>query len=79
MPNIVEEEAVADATSEDKKNRLNDSSVTFIALYLLMSVVISADLQNFCENTRKLDLQSAGSSPNLTYTKISALDAIRIL
>ena len=27
----------------------------------------------------KLDLQSAGSSPNLTYTKISAHDAIRIL
>ena len=27
----------------------------------------------------KLDLQSVGSSPNLTYTKISALDAIRIL
>ena len=27
----------------------------------------------------KLDLQSAGSSPNLTYTKISAPDAIRIL
>ena len=26
----------------------------------------------------KLDLQPAGSSPNLTYTKISALDAIRI-
>ena len=26
-----------------------------------------------------LDLQSAGSSPNLTYTKISARDAIRIL
>ena len=26
----------------------------------------------------ELDLQSAGSSPNLTYTKISALDAIRI-
>ena len=27
---------------------------------------------------KQLDLQSAGSSPNLTYTKISALDAIRI-
>ena len=27
----------------------------------------------------KLDLQSAGSSPNLTYTKSSARDAIRIL
>ena len=27
----------------------------------------------------QLDLQSAGSSPNLTYTKISARDAIRIL
>ena len=30
------------------------------------------------EQINKLDLQSAGSSPNLTYTKISALDAIRI-
>ena len=30
------------------------------------------------ENKSQLDLQSAGSSPNLTYTK-SALDAIRIL
>ena len=27
----------------------------------------------------KLDFQSAGSSPNLTYTKSSVLDAIRIL
>ena len=27
----------------------------------------------------QLDLQSAGSSPNLTYTKWSALDAKRIL
>ena len=27
----------------------------------------------------KLDLQSAGSSPNLTYTELSAHDAIRIL
>ena len=27
----------------------------------------------------QLDLQSAGSSPNLTYTKISVRDAIRIL
>ena len=27
----------------------------------------------------KLDSQSAGSSPNLTYTKISVRDAIRIL
>ena len=27
----------------------------------------------------KLDLQSAGSSPNLTYLKSSARDAIRIL
>ena len=26
----------------------------------------------------KLDLQSAGSSPNLTYTKLSARDAIMI-
>ena len=26
----------------------------------------------------ELDLQSAGSSPNLTYTKVSARDAIRI-
>ena len=29
-------------------------------------------------SNNKLDLQSAGSSPNLTYTKISALDDIRI-
>ena len=29
-------------------------------------------------NNGKLDLQSAGSSPNLTYTKSSAHDAIRI-
>ena len=28
---------------------------------------------------QKLDLQLAGSSPNLTYTKISSRDAIRIL
>ena len=27
---------------------------------------------------RKLDLQLAGSSPNLTYTKLSARDAIMI-
>ena len=32
-----------------------------------------------CIHGNKLDLQSAGSSPNLTYTKSSALDAIRIL
>ena len=31
------------------------------------------------ELEKQLDLQSAGSSPNLTYTKISALDAIRVL
>ena len=31
------------------------------------------------EVNNKLDLQSAGSSPNLTYTKSSARDAIRIL
>ena len=38
-------------------------------------------LRNFKVKEYKveLDLQSAGSSPNLTYTKISALDAIRIL
>ena len=29
------------------------------------------------EKNWKLDLQSAGSSPNLTYTEINALDAIR--
>ena len=28
------------------------------------------------ENKIELDLQSAGSSPNLTYTKLSACDAI---
>ena len=35
--------------------------------------------KKFLSEYDKLDLQSAGSSPNLTYTKISALDAIRIL
>ena len=30
------------------------------------------------EIRHELDLQSAGSSPNLTYTKLSALDAISI-
>ena len=34
---------------------------------------------NLDKDKNKLDLQSAGSSPNLTYTKISALDALRIL
>ena len=33
----------------------------------------------FGQIEKKLDLQLAGSSPNLTYTKIGALDAIRIL
>ena len=31
-----------------------------------------------CEKGKKLDLQSAGSSPTLTYTKTCAPDAIRI-
>ena len=34
------------------------------------------DLWTYWHERVKLDLQSAGSSPNLTYTKLSAFDAI---
>ena len=52
------------------KSQGSSGGVVYLILILLMKILTVIT---------KLDLQSAGSSPNLTYTKISALDAIRIL
>ena len=40
--------------------------------------LISIGPETGAGDDRKLDLQLAGSSPNLTYTKLSAHDAIMI-
>ena len=61
--------------------------ITFTSdLYVHDLTAVSKRAHNICsvskleeEKNIQLDLQSAGSSPNLSYTKISARDAIRIL
>ena len=72
-----ETEAIIQKLSHEYDIDCPDASqeVSTNSLHALLNL-ISRPLK---ENKLELDLQSAGSSPNLTYTKISALDAIRIL
>ena len=55
---------------------MRDISVLYLTNFTILGCTFWGKKPS--SNKKKLDLQSAGSSPNLIYTKISARDAIRI-